>query len=109
VQFTPIECRQRIVQDVSKHMVANGAFIMVEKILGATVDLDGLMVDRYHKMKREAGYSQEEIDRKRYALEGVLVPMTARWNEELLAQAGFAQIDCFWRWMNFAAWVAVKN
>jgi len=37
-------------------------------------------------MKRKAGYSQEEIDRTRYALEGVLVPMTARWNEALLAQ-----------------------
>lgn len=109
VQFTPIEYRQRIVQDVWKHLVPQGAFVIVEKILGATADLDALMVDRYHRMKREAGYSQEEIDRKRYALEGVLTPMTARWNEELLAQAGFAQIDCFWRWMNFAAWVAVKG
>ncbi len=109
VQFTPVEDRQRIVRDIWQHLVPNGAFIMVEKILGATADLDALMVDRYHQMKRESGYSQEEIDRKRYALEGVLVPMTARWNEELLAQAGFAQIDCFWRWMNFAAWVAVKS
>ena len=108
LQFTPIEYRQRIVRDVWKHLVPNGAFVMVEKILGATADLDALMVDCYYQMKRESGYSQEEIDRKRYALEGVLVPMAARWNEELLAQAGFAQIDCFWRWMNFAAWVAVK-
>ena len=22
--------------------------------------------------------------------------------------AGFRRVDCFWRWMNFAAWVAVK-
>jgi tRNA (cmo5U34)-methyltransferase len=109
LQFTPIEYRQRIVLDVWKHLVPNGAFIVVEKILGATADLDALMVDRYHQMKRESGYTQEEIDRKRYALEGVLVPMTAKWNEELLAQAGFAQVDCFWRWMNFAAWVAVKS
>jgi tRNA (cmo5U34)-methyltransferase len=109
LQFTPIEYRQRIVRNVWKHLVPDGAFILVEKILGATADLDALMVDRYHQMKRESGYSQEEIDRKRYALEGVLVPMTARWNEELLTQAGFAQVDCFWRWMNFAAWVAVKT
>ena len=109
LQFTPIEYRQRIVRDVWKHLAQNGAFIMVEKILGATADLDALLVDRYHQMKRESGYTQEEIDRKRLALEGVLVPMTARWNEELLAQAGFAQVDCFWRWMNFAAWVAIKS
>lgn len=109
LQFTPIEYRQRIVRDVWKHLVPNGAFVIVEKILGATADVDALLVDRYYQMKRESGYSQEEIDRKRYALEGVLVPMTARWNEELLAQAGFSQIDCFWRWMNFAAWVAIKT
>jgi tRNA (cmo5U34)-methyltransferase len=109
MQFTPIEYRQRIVRDVWRHLAQNGAFIMVEKILGATADLDALLVDRYYQMKRESGYTQEEIDRKRLALEGVLVPMTAGWNEELLAQAGFAQVDCFWRWMNFAAWVALKS
>jgi tRNA (cmo5U34)-methyltransferase len=109
LQFTPIEYRQRIVRDVWEHLVPGGAFIIAEKILGTTANLDVLMVDCYHRMKLEAGYSKEEIDRKRYALEGVLVPMTGRWNEELLAQAGFLQIDCFWRWMNFAAWVAVKG
>jgi tRNA (cmo5U34)-methyltransferase len=60
-------------------------------------------------LKAEHGYSREEIDRKRFSLEGVLVPVTARWNEELLAAAGFDQIDCFWRWMNFAGWVAVRE
>jgi tRNA (cmo5U34)-methyltransferase len=60
-------------------------------------------------MKRANGYSEEQIVRKRLALEGVLVPMTARGNEELLATAGFEAIDCFWRWMNFAAWVAVRS
>jgi tRNA (cmo5U34)-methyltransferase len=43
------------------------------------------------------------------ALEGVLVPVTAAWNEQLLKGAGFSQVECFWRWMNFAGWVAVKD
>jgi tRNA (cmo5U34)-methyltransferase len=43
------------------------------------------------------------------SLEGVLVPVTAAWNEYLLRSAGFSHVDCFWRWMNFAAWVAVKG
>jgi len=38
----------------------------------------------------------------------VLVPVTAEWNEGLLRQTGFQQVDCFWRWMNFAGWVGVK-
>ena len=67
------------------------------------------MVESYYRLKSAHGYSQEEIERKRLSLEGVLVPVTARWNEELLYMAGFRQVDCFWRWMNFAGWVAVKE
>ncbi len=43
-----------------------------------------------------------------FALEGVQVPVTAKWNEDLLRAAGFRNVECYWRWMNFAAWVAVK-
>mgnify|MGYP001601651293 CR=1 FL=1 len=66
------------------------------------------MVDAYHELKERHGYSREEIDRKRLALEGVLVPVTARWNEDMLRRAGFREVDCVWRWMNFAGWGAVK-
>ncbi len=108
LQFTPIEYRQRIVQNVFDHTLLGGAFVLVEKVLGATAHLDDLLVRLYLAMKGESGYSQEEIERKRLALEGVLVPVAARWNEELLRAAGFREVDCFWRWMNFAGWVAVR-
>ena len=109
LQFVPMEYRQRVVQDVYDHTVAGGAFVLVEKILGDTSTIDRLFVDRYYRLKSANGYSQEAIDRKRLSLEGVLVPVTARWNIELLKQAGFKQIDGFWRWMNFAGWLAVKG
>lgn len=41
------------------------------------------------------------------SLEGVLVPVTTHWNEDMLRAEGFRHVDCFWRWMNFAAGVAV--
>ena len=108
LQFTPIEYRQQIVRRMWEHTLPGGALILVEKVLGASADIDSLMVDLYYGMKRANGYTQEQIDRKRLSLEGVLVPVTARWNEELLRMAGFTQVDCFWRWMNFAGWLAVK-
>ena len=58
---------------------------------------------------KSSKYSQDEIDAKRHSLEGVLVPVTARWNEDLLSTAGFDHVDCFWRWMNFAGWIAVRG
>lgn len=109
LQFVPIEHRQRIVRSAYRNLMPGGALIVVEKVLGSTADLDELMVDLYQRHKIERGYTRDEVDRKALALEGVLVPVTARWNEEMIRAAGFEQVDCFWRWMNFAAWVAVKE
>lgn len=109
LQFTPIEHRLRIMRDIYRHTTPGGALILVEKVLGATADLDQAMIKFYYDFKHANGYTWEEIDRKRLSLEGKLVPMTARWNEELLRETGFREVDCFWRWMNFAGWVAVRE
>jgi tRNA (cmo5U34)-methyltransferase len=108
LQFTPIEYRQQIIRRVYDSLATGGAFILVEKVLGATSKLDEAFVELFLNIKRENGYSESQIDRKRMSLEGVLVPVTARWNEELLHQEGFTAVDCFWRHLNFAGWVAVK-
>jgi tRNA (cmo5U34)-methyltransferase len=109
IQFTPIEYRQRIVRNIFDHTLPGGVAIVVEKLIGETSESDQVFVDLYYQMKRQMGYTQEEIDRKRLSLEGKLVPVTARWNEELLEKAGFAHVECFWRWMNFAGWIAVRG
>jgi len=109
LQFTPIEHRPRIVRDVYEHTVAGGALLLVEKVLGSSGRTDRVMTDLYHQLKRDNGYRQEEIDRKRLSLEGVLVPATADWNEGLLRHAGFQAVECIWRYLNFAAWVAIKT
>lgn len=108
LQFVPIEYRQRIVRAVFEALLPGGAFILVEKILGADGVLDAVLVDEYLALKVASGYTPEEIARKRLALEGALVPITAEWNESMLRHAGFAHVDCFWRWCNFAGWIALK-
>lgn len=108
LQFTPINYRQKILREVWNRTSQGGALILVEKILGADADLDEMLVAEYHSLKARNGYSEQEIERKRLALEGVLVPVTAAWNEDLLRGAGFSAIDSFWRCLNFAAWIAVK-
>lgn len=108
LQFTPIEYRLQILRSAFRSMVPGGAFILVEKVLGSTADANDLLVRLYHQRKAEAGYTQEEIDRKRLSLEGVLVPVTEKWNEDLLRSAGFNGVECFWRCLNFAGWLAVK-
>ena len=109
LQFTPLEHRPYILQRIADHTLKGGALLLVEKVLGGTAPLDEKLVGAYYDLKREHGYTQEEIDRKRLALEGKLVPVTAAWNEDLLRRAGFAQVECFWRLYNFAGWLAIKD
>ncbi len=108
LQFTPIEYRQRILRNINGHLIDGGALLLVEKVLGETPETDALLTDVYLDSKRLAGYSEEQIVRKAAALEGVLVPVSASMNVQLLQAAGFYAIECFWRWANFAAWVAVR-
>ena len=60
-------------------------------------------------MKKKHGYSDEQIKRKKLSLEGVMQPFTAKKNEQLLRKAGFTEIECFWRHLNFAGWICIKK
>lgn len=108
VLFTPIEYRQNIIQNMYDNLKPGGALFMVEKVLGNNNTLNKMFVKNYYKMKSDNGYSQEQIERKRLSLEGVQVCVTSDWNQELLKQAGFKQVDVFWKWCNFMGFVAIK-
>ena len=108
LQFIPIEHRHHVLADAYGALRHGGALVLVEKVLGESPLTDALLVAAYYDRKRLHGYSEEEITRKRLALEGVLVPVTASLNEALLDAAGFAQVERVWQSLNFAGWVAVK-
>lgn len=108
LQFTPINYRQQLIQSIYDSLRDGGAFIFVEKVLGKGAVLDDLQDQFYHKLKRDHGYTYEDIDKKADSLERVLVPVTADWNVQMMNEAGFRHVDCFWRWMKFAGWIAVK-
>ena len=108
LQFTPIEYRQQIITSIYNTLNRGGALILVEKMLGADAQMDNMLVQEYYKLKGENQYTQEQIAAKRKSLEGVLVPVTEKWNIDLLKTAGFSHIECFWRCLNFAGFVAVK-
>lgn len=109
LQFVPIEYRQRLLGDIFRQLAVGGAFLLVEKVMGGTAEADDLMRVLYHDLKAENGYGQDAIERKAASLEGVLVPLTARFNEELLRSAGFADPEQVWAWGPFRGWLAVKR
>lgn len=106
IQFMPTAYRQKMICDIYDGLAPGGAFIFVEKITSKS--MDELMVDLYYQMKRENGYTDEQIFDKRRSLENVLSPLKPEWNVDMLRTAGFQKVDMFWRCLNFCGWIAVK-
>ena len=106
MQFMPTAYRPSMLRMIYDGLEPGGALIFVEKILSES--MDDLMVELYYEMKRENGYTEEQIAAKRRSLENVLSPLKAEWNADLLRTAGFRKVDMFWRCLNFCGWIAVK-
>lgn len=85
-----------------------GVLLMSEKTTSHQPRLNRHFIDIYHEFKKSRGYSELEIARKREALENVLIPFSADENRTMLSQAGFAEVECYFRWFNFSSLVAVK-
>ena len=106
LQFMPTAYRQKLISDIYETLKPGGAFIFVEKIISE--NMDELIVEHYYDMKRQNGYTEEQIQAKRKSLENVLSPLKAEWNVDMLKTAGFKKVDMFWRCLNFCGWIAVK-
>jgi tRNA (cmo5U34)-methyltransferase len=109
LQFIPIEYRQAIITNVFNSLEPGGVFVLVEKILGDDSTGNQILEKLYYQMKGENGYTEEQIKTKRKALEGVLVPVTSTWNEDMMYKSGFKSVQKFWQQLNFAGWVAFKS
>lgn len=107
-QFIHLDVRQEFYKSVHAGLSYDGVFIVVEKVLGETPTSQGLLVDIYHNFKRDNGYTDEQIEEKRKALQGVLVPLRASENEAMLKDAGFSNVQRFWQCLNFVGWMATK-
>ena len=108
LQFIRPLYRERVIKAIYDNMNEDGCLIVVEKILSEHSLLNRMFIKYYYDMKRRNGYSAVEIAQKREALENVLIPYRAEENVALLKGSGFRQVDEFFRWYNFAAFIAIK-
>lgn len=101
--------RQELLNKIYKKLNKNGVFILCEKLLYDNKVLQKNIIDIYENYKENQGYSRYEIAQKRAALENVLIPFTYDENVNILKNANFKQIDCFFRWANFCSFIAFKE
>ena len=108
LQFVRPIYRERIIRQICDGLNDVGCLILVEKVTVADSLLNRLFRAQYYEMKRRNGYANTEISRKREALENVLIPYRYEENRALMLDAGFRQVEEFFRWYNFCGMVAVK-
>jgi tRNA (cmo5U34)-methyltransferase len=109
LQFVRPLYREQLVRDICQNTNSGGCFILVEKVLADDTLLSRLYIDMFHEFKNRKGYSELEIAQKREALENVLIPYRVGDNLQMLKACGFAHVETFFRWFNFAGFIATKN
>lgn len=103
----PIQRRQ-LVEKLFKNLQPGGVLIMSEKTITHHTRLNREFIDIYHTFKKEQGYSELEIAKKREALENVLIPFSINENISMLEDAGFISVQPFFQWFNFASFIGIK-
>lgn len=108
LQFIPPSDRQAIITKIYESLIPGGIFLLTEKTVNIDEDLAALQQKIYYRFKEENGYSMMEINRKREALENVLIPETVECHYERLMSGGFKRIELWFKWFHFAAFICVK-
>ena len=109
MQFIPPLRRGAMMKKIFHALAPGGCFIFIEKIIAESEDLDEIFVNGHHDLKRDQGYSKLEIAKKKEALDNILIPLKLSENINLLGKSGFNKTEIFFKWLNFAGLVAVKN
>jgi tRNA (cmo5U34)-methyltransferase len=109
MQFLRPITRLDFVHRIYSALPEDGVFFLSEKTISHAKRLNRNFIDIYHAFKRQQGYSELEIAAKREALENVLIPFSLEENISLLREAGFAEIEPYFKWFNFTAIVALKR
>ena len=109
LQFIEPESRKALIKQIYDGMSEGGILLISEKVLEANVAMSELFIDKYYDFKREMGYSDLEIAKKREALDKVLIPMTTNDELKLLKDGGFEKVSIFFKWFNFSSFIAVKG
>jgi tRNA (cmo5U34)-methyltransferase len=109
LQFVRPLWRDSLIQWIYGGMVKGGALICMEKIMTNSSDMNRYFIEFYYDYKSRNGYSKEEINKKREALENVLVPYRTGENFELFRRNGFTTVETCFQWFNFAGYLCVKG
>ena len=107
LQFMPPKDREETIKKIYKGLNKGGAFIFSEKTICENAKFQDMLTFNYYDYKRKT-FSTEDIMDKERTLRHMMKPNT--WNEllSMLYDAGFSDVQPFWRNFMFVGAIAVK-
>jgi len=109
LQFIKPEKRFELISRIYDALIPGGALIISEKVIFEDPNIQEKMTSLHESFKRENGYSETEISKKREAIENVLNPDSIEHNLNRLKKAKFinplVQMQC----LNFVSFLAIKG
>ena len=108
LQFLPLAERRPLLQAIYDGLAPGGLLFLSEKVKSGSPRSQETITHHYEAFKARNGYAQTEIERKKEALENVLVPLTYEQQIQMLRDTGFSHVDSLIRLHNFVSFVALK-
>lgn len=108
LQFIPPEERLLILSRIYKGLKPGGVLVLSEKRYGQSPDEERHLRDWHHDFKRNAGYSQNEIQQKSDAIANIMPLDTPNQQKNRLLEAGFKNQTQWFQCFNFSSVIAEK-
>ncbi|MGB3508308.1 MAG: carboxy-S-adenosyl-L-methionine synthase CmoA [Microcoleaceae cyanobacterium] len=109
LQFLSLPQRQKLLRSIYAGLVPGGLLFLSEKIRSGCPQFQETITHHYEAFKTRNGYAKNEIERKKEALENVLVPLTESQQLQMLNESGFKQVESSIKLHNFVSFVALKS
>lgn len=109
LQFVPVADRLALLTKIANGTQPGGVLVLSEKICFEDPVVQEEMRTLHEAFKKENGYSELEISRKRAAIEKVLIPETVPVHQARLRQAGFSRSQVWLQCFNFVSLLAFRD
>ena len=109
LQFLSFPQRQKLLRAIYQGLVPNGLLFLSEKIRSDCPQFQETITRHYEAFKAKNSYAKNEIERKKEALENVLIPLSEAEQLQMLKQSGFQYIESLIKLHNFVSFVGLKS
>lgn len=108
LQFIPTEYRQNVLSNVYRTMNDGACILLAEKNIQEYSSNTELFRDEYYNIKQKQGYSAEQIETKRKALQSSMFPDTMSGTIRMMNNQGFKNVEVVWKCLQFTLYIGIK-